>query len=125
MSTVTSTLTDENVADIIEIAAYGGITYWAEQPTKADFESAPEGTAATIREQEDGKVHYLTAQKIREAYEALLQVDQPYVNRRIHGYILQSWVDRGDLDGIDASHIDADAADVIIQVAAFGDVVYG
>ncbi|MFE4451446.1 hypothetical protein [Streptomyces sp. NPDC056796] len=121
--------------DIIEIASYGGITYWATEPTAAEFAGLPASKAYTIVEGFDDQlfgggrtvegVHYLSKDDIREAYRKLLDVDQKYVNREYHGYILQSWIDRNDKDGIDAGHIDAGAADVIVQVAIFDEVRYG
>ncbi|AWY07637.1 hypothetical protein SEA_YOSIF_73 [Streptomyces phage Yosif] len=121
-------ITDENVQDIIDTAAYGGITYWAGQPTDEDFQNLPEGKEYTIREEgdypEDAEVHYLSKADIRKAYRELLSLDQQYVNKTIHGYIIDSYRDR-DENGIDCGHIDADAADVIVQVACFGEVRYG
>ncbi|WJN63249.1 hypothetical protein [Streptomyces phage phiScoe45] len=135
MSTVTEIVTDENVQDIIETASYGGITYWATEPTQAEFDALPEGKEYTIvegtgpdpffgGEREVEGVHYLSKDDIRKAYSALLSLDQKFVNREIHGYIIDSYRDR-DADGIDCGHIDATAADVIVQVAIFGEVVYG
>ncbi|ATW61346.1 hypothetical protein SEA_ALSABER_72 [Streptomyces phage Alsaber] len=136
MSTkVANTVTDENVQDIIDTASYGGITYWALEPTETEFAGLPEGKTYTIVEGEDGSwlggerevegVHYLSRDDIRNAYAKLLDLDQRFVNREIHGYILDSWRDRTERDGIDAGHIDAGAADVIVQVAIFGEVIYG
>ncbi|KPC89289.1 hypothetical protein ADL35_02290 [Streptomyces sp. NRRL WC-3753] len=128
-------ITDENVDNILEIASYGGITYWAIEPTVDEFAGLPEGKAYTIVEGEDvcpffggerevEKVHYLSRDEIRVAYTKLLDPFQTYVNDEIAGYVIDSWRDR-DEDGIAAGHIDADAADVIVPVAAFGKVVYG
>jgi hypothetical protein len=118
-------ITDENVQDIIDTAAYGGITYWAIEPSQTDFADAPEDAVATIKDGEDGKVYYLTAEQIRKAYRALLKNEPRLVGPEVHGYIKDSWTDRTPEDGIDAGHIDADAADVIVQVACFGEIVYG
>uniref|UniRef100_A0AAU7GYW2 Tail terminator n=1 Tax=Streptomyces phage Kamino TaxID=3158857 RepID=A0AAU7GYW2_9CAUD len=136
MSTkVANTVTDENVQDIIDTASYGGITYWATQPTQAEFEALPKGKEFTIVEGVEDPpflggertveaVHYLSKDDIREAYSKLLSLDQKFVNREIHGYIIDSHRDR-DADGIDCGHIDATAADVIVQIACFGEVIYG
>ncbi|WJN62772.1 hypothetical protein [Streptomyces phage phiScoe15] len=128
-------VTDENVQDIIDTAAYGGITYWALEPTAEEFAALPEGKEYTIVEGEDGSwlggereveaVHYLSKDDVRRAYAALLDPDQKFVNAEIHGYILDSWRNRTDEDGIDCGDIDASAADVIVQVAALGEVRYG
>ncbi|MFE0964083.1 hypothetical protein [Streptomyces fungicidicus] len=136
MQPVLNRITDENVNDIMEIASYGGITYWAIEPTLEEFAGLPEGKAYTIVEGEDADpffggereveaVHYLSRDEIRVAYTKLLDPHQQYVNDEIAGYILDSWRERTEEHGIDAGYIDADAADVIVQVAAFGKVVYG
>jgi hypothetical protein len=128
-------ITDQNVQDIIDTASYGGITYWATQPTQAEFDALPEGKDFTIVEGVEEPpflggertveaVHYLSKDDIRKAYRKLLDLDQKLVGREIHGYIIDSWRDR-DENGIDAGHIDAGAADVIVQVACFGEIVYG
>ncbi|QYW07252.1 hypothetical protein SEA_CHUCKY_68 [Streptomyces phage Chucky] len=134
-SKIANTLTDENVRDIIETAQYGGITYWALQPTQEEFDALPEGKEYTIvegefdawigGEREVEEVHYLSKDQIRAAYARLLDLDQRYVNREYHGYILDSWRDRTDRDGIDTGSIDAGTADIIVQVAAFDEVRYG
>ncbi len=121
-------LTDQNAEDIIDTASYGGITYWATQPTAADFASRPEGKTWTIvdgYDEDDRQVFHLDADDVRRAYSRLLDLDQRFVNRTIHGYIVDSYRDRTVEDGIDCGHIDADAADVIVQLACFGEVVYG
>jgi hypothetical protein len=126
-------ITDENVQDIIDTAAYGGITYWATEPTAEEFAAKPEGKEYTIVEGVDDfpfggreveAVHYLSKDDVRRAYTKLLDPGQEYVGREVAGYILDSWRDR-DEDGIDAGSIDADAADVIVQVACFDEVRYG
>ncbi|MEU0674495.1 hypothetical protein ABZ330_16670 [Streptomyces sp. NPDC006172] len=129
-------LTDAVAQDIIDTAAYGGITYWAIEPTEEEYAGRPEGKRWTIVEGEGvclffgGKrevhgVHYLDADQIREAYAKLLDLDQQYVNQEYHGYIVESWMDRNEKDGIDAGHIDAGTADVIVQLAALGEIRYG
>ncbi|AKY03750.1 hypothetical protein AVT26_gp68 [Streptomyces phage Lannister] len=132
---IANTLTDENVQDIIDTASYGGITYWAIEPSAEEFEALPEGKDYTIVEGEHDTwlggdreveaVHYLSKDQIRGAYARLLDLDQRYVNREYHGYILDSWRDRTDRYGIDTGYIDAGTADIIVQVAALGEVRYG
>lgn len=128
-------VTDEKVQDIVDIAAYGGITYWAIEPNAEELAGLPEGKSYVIVEGEDADpffggereveaVHYLSRNQIRVAYAKLLDPFQTYVNDRMAACIRDSWRDRGE-DGIETAHIDAGAADVIVQVAAFGRVVYG
>lgn len=135
MRRIMDRITDENVQDIIDTASYGGITYWAMEPSEEEFAGLPEGKEYTIVEgwddtafggdREVDSVNYLSKDDVRLAYAKLLDPGQDYVNSEIHGYILDSWRDRTDEDGIDAGHIDADAADVIVQVAIFDEVRYG
>ncbi|MFF3249708.1 hypothetical protein ACFYWP_01545 [Actinacidiphila glaucinigra] len=135
---IMSRITDQNVQDIIDTAAAGGITYWATEPTDEEFAGLPEGKEYTIVEgtaphpifafddvREVDSVNYLSKDDVRLAYTKLLDPGQEYVNRELHGYILDSWRDRTEADGIDAGHIDAGAADVIVQVACFDEVRYG
>ncbi|MGW8630584.1 hypothetical protein [Streptomyces sp. NPDC055793] len=127
-------ITDENVQDIVDTAAFGGITYWATEPNAEEFAGLPEGKAFTIVEgvddypfggREVDAVHYLSKDDIRLAFCKLLDPGQEYVNDEINGYILDAWRDRTEKDGIDAGHIDADAADAIVQVACFDELRYG
>lgn len=117
----TSPVTDENVEDMIG-AAESGITYWAHRPSQRSIKAHPE---AICHLADDDGTYHLTADAIRRAYfELLLDFNQQLVNCTIHGYFLHSWADRT-RDGIDAGHIDADAGDVLLQVAAFSKVIYG
>ncbi|WP_432006329.1 hypothetical protein [Streptomyces parvus] len=130
-------LTDENVQDIVDIGAEGGINYWAIEPIDQEFAGLPEGKSYTFVEgehdtwmgqestREVDAVHYVSKDEIRVAYARLLDLNQEFVNREYHGYILQSWIERNDKDGIDTAHIDAGTADVIIQLAALGEIRYG
>ncbi|KQX37008.1 hypothetical protein ASD97_09990 [Streptomyces sp. Root63] len=126
---VAEALTDDNVQSIVDIASQGGITYWADEPTPAEFAGLPSDKEYTIVDGAEGfeadrEVHYLSKDDIRGAYARLLDLNQELVNREYHGYIVQSWLER-DREGIDAAHIDAGTADVIVQVAIFGEVRFG
>ncbi|MGW6600576.1 hypothetical protein [Streptomyces sp. NPDC055036] len=131
-------VTDKVAQDIIDIASGGGITYWAIQPDDEEFAGLPEGKTWTIVEgtephpiwnfgegREVDEVHYLNADDIRQAYTKLLDIDQQYVNCEYHGYILQSWLERDEKDGIETGDIDAGTADIIVQLAALGEIRYG
>ncbi|MDX3525098.1 hypothetical protein P1P75_01195 [Streptomyces sp. ID05-39B] len=135
ISEIKKYVTDHIAQDIIDTASAGGITYWATEPTDEEFAGLPAGKKWTIVEgvddtgwggvREVDEVHYLDADQIREAYADLLALDQDHVNRQIHGYIVESWLERDEKNGIDTSHIDADAADAIVQLAALGEIRYG
>lgn len=127
-------ITDENVQDIVDTAAFGGITYWATEPNQEEFAGLPEGKEYTIVEGVDDypfggrtvdAVFYLSKDDVRLAFCKLLDPGQELVNDEINGYILDAWRDRTEKDGIDAGHIDASAADAIIQVACFDELRYG
>lgn len=132
---ILAALTDENVQDIIDIGAEGGINYWVIEPSDEQFAGLPKGKTYTIVEGQDGgwlggereveAVHYLSKDQVRVAYTRLLDLNQEFVSLEYHGYIVQSWIDRSEKDGIDTSHIDAGTADVIIQLAALGEIRYG
>lgn len=118
-------VTDQNVEDMMATAAYGGITYWATNPTEADYDETDRlGATFTIKEADSGKVYHLTREDIRKAFARLVASDQQYVGDMVHGYFLAAIRD-ADEDGIDAGHIDSTAADVLVQVACFGKVIYG
>ncbi|GAB2329253.1 hypothetical protein [Streptomyces variabilis] len=117
-------VTDANVKEIIEIAAYGGVTHWAVQPQDEDFDGAQPDTVATFVPEASESVH-LTADDIRKAYVRLLAgIEGLYIGAAAHRAAIQAWRDRTEQDGIDTSRIDADAADQIIQLACFGHVMY-
>lgn len=124
----TSILTDENIDDMIETAQYGGISYWAGEAEPdvraAEFLANPRVVMVFRDSEGGGDVIGLTYADLRKAYFDLLSLDQRFVNKTIHGYFIDSWRER-DEDGIEMGNIDADAADVWVQVAAFGEVVYG
>lgn len=117
----TRNITDENVADIMGTAAYGGITYWAVEPTAADFAASPAEDVHVIRE--DGNVHYLTPARIRQA--TVEVAEGKHTNTTIRDYVRAAFDNWTAEDGIDCGDIDADAADCIVQVACFGELVYG
>ncbi|MFF4510615.1 hypothetical protein [Streptomyces mirabilis] len=127
-------VTDQAAQDIIDIASQG-ITYWATEPTAEEFAGLPEGKQWTIvegvddtswgGEREVDEVHYLYADDIRRAYAEILDPKQEHVNREVRWYVLESWLDRDEEDGIETANIDADVADVLVQVAALEEVRYG
>lgn len=118
----TRNITAENVDDIMGTAAYGGITYWATDPPEAALEALPEGHHL-IQEDEDGTRYHLTPAMIRRA---IVEVAEgKHTNPTIAGYVRSAFEGWTAEDGIDCGEIDADAADAIVQVACFGEVIYG
>ena len=123
--TILSTLTDQNVDDMIETGA-SAIGYWAGEATAAERSKATDLQVCIFAEVDDydRTVHYLTRDDIRQAYAALLSLDQQHVGRMVHGYFIDSWRDRDD-NGIDTGFIDGDAGDCLLQLAALGEITYG
>lgn len=119
----TAAIPISTLEDMMEI--FGMVAgYWAVQATDEEFAEHKDAPFVVVEGYDDRVVHPLTYQQLWEAYHKLLDLDQPYVNRTIHGYFIDSWKNR-DEDGIDGGYIDGDAADVWVQVALFGEVVYG
>jgi hypothetical protein len=116
-----ATLTDQNILDMIVTAGYG-IAYWASRATVD--EEARTYTVWWYDGDDDPASQIVTFDKIAEAFDKLITNEPKLVGDWLHKYFLYAYADR-DKDGIDAGHIDADAADVLIQVAMFGEVVFG
>lgn len=123
--TMTLPITTE-MLDCILIGAfdggYGACYYWADvEEIRVNGEH---WTEVLIREDEefdddeDRKVYTINAENIIPAIQRFL-TDDPPANKRITGYIRQAVQEN------DPGMIDADAADCIVQVAAFGQLVYG
>lgn len=118
----THNITAQNVDDVMETAAYGAITYWATQPPRRLLEALPAGHHLVV-EEDTGEAHELTPAKIRQA---IVEVAEgKHTNTVIRDYVIAAFDDWTAEDGIDCGHIDADAADCIVQVACLGSVVYG
>lgn len=94
-----------NGTDIIITAVEGGINYWADV---TEYRNEPGMGKVTLIDP-DGDTHTVTA---TQASDAAREVIRLYPKTRGAGYIL-------------ADDIDAEAADMIVQVACYGKVVYG
>lgn len=131
---ITLPITEEMV-DCILVGAfdgsYGASYYWAElnnivvkKPDNPDdWDRWQEVTITDHIEREEGSgeenVYTLNAKNITEAIQKFLDENQHMANNTITGYIRRAVQEN------DPGMIDADAADCIVQVAAFGTVVYG
>lgn len=118
-------LTDQNITDCMDAAGYG-IGYWVRTATLD-----PEARTYTItphedpfKSEDDGKSYVITYDELSTAYYKLIAVDQELVGGDIHDYFMDSYRDR-DADGIEGGHIDAAAGDVWVQIAAFGEIIFG
>lgn len=112
-------LTQENIDDIMVSALEGGICYWCnyaeviEDKRVAEWghEQIARGGVLMLHDAEEDDVYELTKEKF------------------INGFRL--WLENGDdlygavtKDGVDCGQIDGAMADMIIQYALFGEVLY-
>lgn len=106
-------VSDEFIIDIIDGAEEQGIGYWAEQ-------SVHDTNARTLTfiETEEGEEHHLSYDDITNAIEQLIN-KKVSVSSSIREAITLDVIDK------DGCRMDADAYDVIIQVACFGEITYG
>jgi hypothetical protein len=118
-------ISDEALDSIIEQAGYG-IGYWAEA-AQADVHTK----TYTVYEQEpqddDNKgVYTITFDKLHETYWRIV-AGEFSMGYQVRSYFLKAALDGAAEDNgdIDAGHIDSEAADVLVQIAAFGEIVYG
>ena len=112
-------LTDEDIDDIVCTALEGGITYWCSSAEVVGGKYLGEyasdqisrGGSLRLYDAEEDKSYELTKYKFVTGF-ALACRD---------GYLDEAF----DGDGFDTGEIDAELADVIVQYALFGEVVYG
>lgn len=121
-----ATLTDENITDILDAAGYG-IGYWASKATVDErartYTVWPQGGLDEVVDNMPA-AKILSFQELENAFNLCLENEPKLIGRWVHRYFLLAYADRG-VNGIDAGHIDADAADALVQVAMFGEVVFG
>ena len=111
-------ITDDNVHEICETAGYG-IDYYA---THAEGEF-PEDAVFGVHIPDGGRDFFLTADEIRVATVRCAYDHTIQMGNWVRGYFLSAF--SGYPDELDTGCIDATAADVIVQVAMFGKLVYG
>lgn len=104
-------LTDEFLADVATTAIEGGINYWTSRVQRIDVDTF----ALTDEETDEG--YLVTHQMLANAIERILGLD-PTGTTGIDS-IASAVFER------DAGAIDAIDADCIVQVAVFGEVLYG
>lgn len=136
VGTITMTLPiTEAMVDCILVGGfdgtYGACSYWAslnnlvvkKAETPDGFDRWQEVKITDHIEREEGSgeenVYTINATNITEAIQKFLDENQHMANNTITGYIRRAVQEN------DPGMIDADAADCIVQVAAFGSVVYG
>ena len=115
-------ITDENINDILVTAIEGGINYWCGKVEVKgnDYKGAKYASDAVSA----GAVIILHD---AEGIEDSVEIDKVKIVEAVERYIQENGTGIVDLDSgeIDCGQVDAEVADVIIQLAAFGEVVYG
>lgn len=113
-------VTEEDVDDIMCSALEGGITYWCykaevvgEYLGEYASEQISRGGTLKLYDSEEDEVYELTLEKLIKGIK--MAVEQSY-------YASYGWFDG---ESIDTCQVDAEVADVIIQLALFDDVIYG
>lgn len=111
---------DTDIKAVIETAAYGAINYWC-----AEGEVFEDARVWRIVEEEDGTELTLHYDAIAEAMGKIANGETDVGYPR--AYVQQYFEALGDPLEAEyaAGFIDADAADAIIQITAFGELVYG
>lgn len=128
--TVTYTMSDQLLRDVLCTALEGGIGYWSEasdiQTIEVEVNGSPMqeyiGCTLTDCEGTDDEgndwTHTVTLDTVAAGIRRLLS-GEVRVRKDIEEAI------RSGVAENDGGHIDADAADVILQVALFGAITYG
>lgn len=113
-------VTSEDIDDIMATALEGGITCWCDKATVVgeylgEFasEQISRDGKLKLHDAEDDVDYELTLNKLLNGIRKAIEQDD---------YSHYSWFDGNELD---TCMIDADVADLIIQLAIFGDVIYG
>lgn len=99
--------------DVLITAIEGGINYWS-----VTLSYDPEEGQATVSPIDSNAIYAVTLQLIETGIDRILG-EQVSVPIRVQAEIEEAWAD------YDAGMIDADAADLIVQVGLFQAVVYG
>jgi hypothetical protein len=110
----------EFLSDVLETALYGAIDYWC---AKAKVhQEVVQGTklimSIDVREEGETEFHEITHASMVEAIQKICE-NEVTVTEEIRSSIYAAVTEN------DAGQIDATAADVIVQVAALGEIVYG
>jgi hypothetical protein len=110
----TRNITNQNVEDILDTAGYG-IGYWASTATINEDGSYTFTEVGDYSDPADHKEHTITRAQIKSA---VVKLAEDYVDFQ------QAFIDWTREDGIDTGEIDSMRADMVVQEAAFGEVVY-
>ena len=118
--TTNITVTQEDIDDIMCTALEGGITYWCRKAKvigeylgEYGHEQIARGGTLELYDAEEEKSYLLTRDKLLKGIN--LAHEQNYYSS--YGWCYGHY--------LDTCNIDAEVADVIVQLALFDDVVYG
>lgn len=120
------------LSDVIDIAAYQSINYWADIRGWQEVHEAEKTPASNWldislnqHDEDEEKGHRITVVEIAKGIERIFSAEArgkaPYLN--IAAYIVKYIIDA--VRDNDAGEIDSEAADVIVQAALFDEIVYG
>ena len=129
--TTTFEISDQFVRDVLCTAIEGGSNYWAqfENARTVQGNYVAEVSELDVCEYGDESTeqsrHRIDTDKIREGMRRLLARD--FNIEASHGHAAQryTWTLQRTILENDAGMIDADDADVILQLACFGHIIYG
>ena len=113
-------ISDEMISDIFTTSCYGAISYWCPKAEVLSNEQMTFSATLFEDEEETGQnmiEHYLDGPKIIAAMKRI--IEEKKVRSDIWQSIIDSVIDE------DSGHIDSECADVIFQIACFGEVKYG
>lgn len=108
--------------DVMTTAIEGGIDYWAEVSTMPkELQATREYVSflVTDAEDQDDPWHLVDDVRMAASIERIITDPVFRVRKDIKTAIAEAWYTN------DASLIDCECADVIVQVAAYGEIVFG
>jgi hypothetical protein len=127
----------EFLADVITTAVEGGINYWSTvsgykwffpdlDGGSAEHEEGMANAYVTVHPEDEDVSFYIDTEKIEEAINRILDAGPVGPNKSGGLLTRYGWsqVCLASKES-DAGEIDADIADCIVQVACFGELVYG
>ena len=115
-TTITKTFSlDAEALETIEDNCCFTSHYWASEIWFNINQNAPEESTIKVVEEEDSNTFNLSVLQLEQAFEPCIKS----VNSDIAGY-LQEFINTND-----ASHLDSEACDCLLQFACFGELVYG
>lgn len=125
MAPVRTRIRQEFYADIIVCAVEGGINYWAFTdeydylPEKARVLVASKDNIVALGASEEGIWKEVTPDVLAQGFSKVRNDASLKINKGLRRTLLTAY------DECDAGDIDAEGADVLVQIALFGEIVYG